>query len=271
VKRIAEALGVSRPHLSTSSRASPTPRGGYDKPDDAGLVPRIERIIELHGTYGYRRVTALLNREVGVVRVNHKRIYRIMKNAGLLLPKHTGLPERTHDGKVITLKSDLRWCSDGFEIRCWNGERVYVAFSLDCCDREAIAWVARSAALTGQEIRDLMAMTVEARFGGGSTPHPVEWLSDNGPPYTAHQTRAFGAACGLLVCNTPAYCPESNGMAEAFVKTFKRDYVYLGRVDDAATVIAQLPSWFADYNEVHPHRGLKMLSPNQFRRLNSNP
>jgi hypothetical protein len=32
---------------------------------------------------------------------------------------------------------------------------------------------------------------------------------------------------GLVVCNTPAYSPESNGMAEAFVKTLKRDYAYL--------------------------------------------
>jgi hypothetical protein len=39
-----------------------------------------------------------------------------------------GKPTRTHDGQVVTLRSDLRWCSDSFEIRCWNGERVQVAF-----------------------------------------------------------------------------------------------------------------------------------------------
>ena len=99
--------------------------------------------------------------------------------------------------------------------------------------------------------------------------HPVQWLSDNGPPYTANETRAFGRACGLQVCNTPSYSPESNGMAEAFVKTFKRDYVYLGDISTAAAVLAQLPAYFADYNENHPHKGLKMLSPRQFRRLHA--
>jgi pterin-4a-carbinolamine dehydratase len=39
-------------------------------------------------------------------------------------------------------------------------------------------------------------------------------------------------------------------MAEAFVKTFKRDYVYLNRLETAATVLAHLPTWFEDYNEV---------------------
>jgi putative transposase len=93
----------------------------------------------------------------------------------------------------------------------------------------------------------------------------VQWLSDNGPPYTAHATRDFGSDSGLLVCTTPAYSPESHGMAEAFVKTFKRDYVYLARLADAASVLAALPVWFEDYNQHHPHRGLGMKSPRQFR------
>ena len=28
-----------------------------------------------------------------------------------------------------------------------------------------------------------------------------------------------------------------------------------------------LPSWLEDYNEAHPHKGLKMLSPREHRRL----
>ncbi len=50
-------------------------------------------------------------------------------------------------------------------------------------------------------------------------------------------------------------------MAEAFVKTFKRDYVCLNDLPDAATVMASLPEWIEDYNRSHPHKGLKMKSP----------
>src|ERR1700748_2701682 len=94
----------------------------------------------------------------------------------------------------------------------------------------------------GEMIRDLMAESVEQRFGASAmrTTHAVEWLSDNGPPYTAHETRDFGEALGLLVCTTPAYSPESNGMAESFVKTFKRDYVYVNDLRDARSVMQQL-------------------------------
>ena len=268
MKPVAEALGISRSHLSESFRRGPRERGSYEREGDEGLLERIRAEVGERPSYGYRRVTARLNRDADEI-VNHKRVYRLMKRAKLLLPKYGVLPERLHDGKIITLASDLRWCSDSFEIRCWNGERVHVAFSLDCCDRENIAWVAADRHLDGADIRDLMAQSVEARFGTTHTPHPIEWLSDNGPPSTAHETRCFGALSGLLVRTTPSYSPESNGMAEGFVKTFKRDYVYFGDVDSARAVLAALPRWFADYNENHPHKGLKMLSPRQFRRARS--
>jgi putative transposase len=269
VKAVAEALRVSRPHLSATARQPGSTRGGYSCSDDVAVLERIRLTVKARPSYGYRRVTALLNRQEPDRRINHKRVYRLMKRSQLLLARYGTKPERPHDGKVITMASDLRWCSDGFEIRCWNGERVHVAFALDCCDREAIAWVAADRHLDGGDIRDLMAQAVEARFHATRTAHPVEWLSDNGPPYTAHETRSFGASSGLLVRNTPSYSPESNGMAEAFVKTFKRDYVYLNDVSSARAVLQHLPAWFADYNEHHPHKGLNMLSPRQFRRLRS--
>ncbi|QDF04307.1 hypothetical protein BHS04_13980 [Myxococcus xanthus] len=70
---------------------------------------------------------------------------------------------------------------------------------------------------------------------------------------------------------TPAYSPQSNGMAESFVKTFTRNYVYGNELPSASHVFAQLPLWFDDYNRCHPHRRLKMKSPLKFRTANSHP
>src|SRR5437870_4949661 len=56
------------------------------------------------------------------------------------------------------------------------------------------------------------------------------------------------AELGLVPITTPAYSPESNGLAEAFVGTFKRDYVSGAELRDAETVLAQLGGWFDDYN-----------------------
>ncbi|WP_153003913.1 integrase core domain-containing protein, partial [Aureimonas ureilytica] len=58
--------------------------------------------------------------------------------------------------------------------------------------------------------------------------------------------------------------PQSNGMAEAFVRTIKRDYVRVSALPDARTVIDTLPIWFEHYNTVHPHKALGYLSPREF-------
>lgn len=63
-----------------------------------------------------------------------------------------------------------------------------------------------------------------------------------------------------------ANSPQSNGMAESFVNTFKRDYVARMDLRDAPTVLAQLQAAFQYFNEVHPHSSLKVRSPREFRR-----
>ena len=52
----------------------------------------IRRLVDTRQTYGYRRITALLRRELAEdnqPRVNHKRVYRIMKQNGLLLARQS--------------------------------------------------------------------------------------------------------------------------------------------------------------------------------------
>lgn len=141
-----------------------------------------------------------------------------------------------------------------------------MAFALDCCDREVISWTASTRGVSGEMIRDLMLDCVERRFGTSRAPHSVQWLSDNGSCYTARETVEFASWLGLDSCFTPVRSSESNGMAEAFVRTFKRDYAYVHDRPDAKTLFAQLAEWFEDYNERHPHKGLRMKSPREFIR-----
>jgi hypothetical protein len=72
---------------------------------------------------------------------------------------------------------------------------------------------------------------------------------------------------GLVPITTPAYSPESNGLAEAFIGTFKRDYVEGAELRDAETVLAQVGGWFADYNTQAPHSTLGMRSPHDYRAM----
>jgi putative transposase len=270
VKRVAEVLGVSRSQLHARLTSEAKPRSSYRLIDDADLLPPLRTLVDERPTYGYRRITALMNRErlkISLPRLNHKRVYRLMSQNKMLLQRYTGKPPtRAHDGKIITIRPNLRWTSDGLEIACWNGQVVRVAFALDTCDREVMAWCAGTGGITGEMIRDLMVESIERRFGDRALPNPIQWLSDNGSCYRAHETIDFAIALGFVPCFTPVRSPQSNGMAEAFVKTFKRDYVYVHDRPDAQSVLSQLSAWFEDYNESHPHKGLQMKSPREFIR-----
>ena len=275
MKGVAETLGVSRSQLAERVRSGLKGRERYRKSEDAELLAALRTLVDERATYGYRRIGALLNRErekAALARLNHKRIYRLMSQNGLLLQRCTGKPPgRAHEGRIISIRPNLRWTSDGLEIACWNGEAVRVAFALDTCDREVMAWCASRSGISGEMIRDLMLESVERRFGAAPLPHPIQWLSDNGSCYRAHETIDFAIRLGLVPCFTPVRSPQSNGMAEAFVKTFKRDYVYVHDRPDAQTVLSQLSAWFEDYNESHPHKALQMKSPREFIRSYQQP
>ena len=269
MKAVADVLGVSRSNLHDRLKGTTKPRRRYHKAQDAALLPLITALVTARPTYGYRRITAVLNRQLradGLAPVNHKRVYRIMQAHSLLLARHyTERPDLAHDGKVIVMRSNLRWCSDGFEFTCWNGDVVRGAFIIDAHDREVIAWCAvANAGISGSDIRDMMLEAVETRFGTYRAPQLVEMLSDNGSPYTAKDTRIFARQLGLKPCFTPVRSPQSNGVSEAFVHTLKRDYVQVTPLPDAASALALIGTWFADYNDHHPHSGLKMRSPREF-------
>lgn len=113
-------------------------------------------------------------------------------------------------------------------------------------------------------MREMLIEAVEKRFGAVEAvpaEHRLEFLTDNGGAYIAADTRAMARSLSLSPINTPVCNPQSNGMAESFFNTFKRDYVARMDLRDAATVLAQLPSAFEHFNELHPHSALKMRSP----------
>ncbi|XJM74892.1 IS3 family transposase [Escherichia coli] len=239
--------------------------------DDTDVLRRIHHVIGELPTYGYRRVWALLRRQTeldGMPAINAKRIYRIMRQNALLLERKTAVPpsKRAHTGRVAVKESNQRWCSDGFEFRCDNGEKLRVTFALDCCDREALHWAVTTGGFNSETVQDVMLGAVERRFGNELPASPVEWLTDNGSCYRANETRQFARMLGLEPKNTAVRSPESNGIAESFVKTIKRDYISIIPKPDGLTAAKNLAEAFEHYNEWHPHSALGYRSPREYLR-----
>lgn len=276
--RVCEALGLARSNVHLRHSRLPSWSDGRTQrtpKDDEQLIVMLRGQIAELPSYGYRRACALVNRhraQHGLSAVNAKRVYRVMAASGLLLPKAPGRRQssRPHQGKVSVQASDMRGCSDGFEIKCDSGETVTATFTKDCCVREVVAFRAwNGKGLPGEPVREMLIEAVERRFGAVEAlppGHALEFLSDNGSAYIAHDTRKIARSLGLKPINTPVCSPQSNGMAESFVNTFKRDYVSRMDLSNAVTMLAQLPAAFEHFNEIHPHSSLKMKSPREFRR-----
>ncbi len=272
MKTVCEVLGVARSAVAVKRVRSSDWRDGRRArvTNDAGLVEEIQAHVAHLPTYGYRRVWALLRRsreQSGAPCINVKRVYRVMREHQLLL-RRPGVrrDKRRHDGRVAVDRSNTRWCSDGFEFRCDDGTPLRVTFALDCCDREAISWAATTGGHSGDVVRDVMLAAVEQRFGTTQAAQPIEWLTDNGSAYIDHRTRSFARELGLEPLTTPVRSPQSNGMAESFVKTMKDNYVAYMDKSDAPTALSRLAIAFEHYNERHPHKALKYRSPREFRR-----
>ena len=266
IARVSKELGISRQALYKNSTGKV--RQFYHRKDDEKYLSMIREEVLKRSTYGYKRITTMVNRKLDQP-INRKRVARLMKIYGLMLPKNGILrPNHEGTGKVMVLHSNTRWCSDGFEIRCFNREKVYVAFVLDCKDRQAISFVSNKEPLCKGNIQSLMIQSVEARFSRLHTPRTIQFLSDRGSVYMSIETKQTARHLGLEPCFTRAYSPESNGMAEAFVKTFKRDYVYTNDCESADHVIAKLKEWFDDYNQA-PHSALDYKSPLEYLQANN--
>ncbi|EGI4405339.1 IS3-like element IS2 family transposase [Escherichia coli] len=273
VSLVSRCLRVSRAQLHVILRRTDDWMDGRRSrhTDDTDVLLRIHHVIGELPTYGYRRVWALLRRQAeldGMPAINAKRVYRIMRQNALLLERKPAVPpsKRAHTGRVAVKESNQRWCSDGFEFCCDNGERLRVTFALDCCDREALHWAVTTGGFNSETVQDVMLGAVERRFGNELPASPVEWLTDNGSCYRANETRQFARMLGLEPKNTAVRSPESNGIAESFVKTIKRDYISIMPKPDGLTAAKNLAEAFEHYNEWHPHSALGYRSPREYLR-----
>lgn len=141
----------------------------------------------------------------------------------------------SHDGKVMVMRSNLRWRSDGLEFTCGNDEVIRLAFTNDTFDREITAWTAvANGGISESGVRDMMLEALEKRVGSTKAPNPIKHLSDIGSACCSPHTRPLAQTSHASSRSNP------NGMPEAFVKTPKREYNRISPLPDAQTAPRQI-------------------------------
>jgi len=231
-----------------------------------------EAIVEIAGkkaTYGTPRVKAVLERDYAMTASKYM-VHRYMKEEGLLITRsRTRGSSRPHTGKIAVEQSNTRWASVITSIKCWNGQKIRLAFIIDCCDRSIISWKA-GLHMQACDIELMIQEAIFLRFGDELPPkNQLQFLHDNGPDgpsvrYIEKELLKSLKSWNIENCNTPTYSPQSNGMCEALNGTFKRDYVFENCLDSAQVIIDQIQNWVDEYNNFAPHSALNMKTPNEF-------
>lgn len=225
--------------------------------DEDALTQQILSLACQYGRYGYRRITAMLNR--GGIRVGKDRVQRIWRRAGLKVPPRHKPRARLwlNDGSCIRLRPERPnhvWSYDFVSAWTHDGRSLRLLTLIDEFTRECLA-IKVSRRLGSQEVIETLADLMLLR----GVPEHIR--SDNGPEFTAQALREWLTTVGARTLYIEPHSPWENGYNESFNGRL-RDELLNGEIfyslKEAQVVIE---AWRREYNMVRPHSALGYQPP----------
>ena len=226
--------------------------------DEKRLTEDIITLATKYGRYGYRRITALLNNQMGW-RVNHKRVERIWRREGLKVPKKQ--PKRSrlwlNDGSCIRLRPEQKdhvWSYDFMVERTGNGRAFRILNIIDEFTRECLRIKVNRKISSQDVIDELFNLFI---FRG----IPEHIRSDNGPEFTARAVRRWLNRLGVKTLFIEPGSPWENGYIESFNGKLRDELLnreIFTTLEEARVLIEQ---WRREYNRVRPHSALGYRPP----------
>jgi len=221
------------------------------------------RLKELAGQwkrFGYRRLHILLQRQ-GLT-VNHKRVYRLYKDAGLSIrSKKKRLPaQQRGKPEPAGQHPNTRWSMDFVSDRLMSGRRIRILNVIDETTRECLAAVADTS-LTGQRVARELNHLVE------TLGKPMEILTDNGPEFTSNALSAWTYSQKIGHRFIDPGKPIQNAHIESFNGKMRDEFLNEHWFRSLDEVRQRLEMWRHQYNMIRPHSSLGNLTPSAYRQM----
>jgi putative transposase len=235
-----------------TQRYRPTQREDEDR-----LTQAIVALASQYGRYGYRRITALLQRAGW--KVGKDRVERIWRREGLKVPKRQK-PRgrlRLNDGSCVRLRPTHAghvWSYDFVSSRTHDGRSVRILNLIDESTRECLLIRAERRWSSAKVIGALADVMVWKGV-------PEHLRSDNGPEFVAKDLRKWLADTGAKTLYIEPGSPWENGYCESFNSKLRDEFLNGELFYSIKELRVLAERWRVHYNTVRPHSSLGYRPP----------
>jgi len=231
---------------------------GRVRVDEAELVERLKKFARRRRRRGYRLAHRELRRDG--VKVNHKRVYRLWKGAGLNVPPRKSrkrIRGVAAPRPVIAQQPNEVWCIDFLEDKTFSGAKLRILCVSDEFTRESLA-IETGRFFRSERVCHVLQELIRRRGAPGAL------RMDNGPEFLALALRGLCYRCGINACYIEPGKPWQNGFAESFHARLRDEFLDGEVFFSANDAQVRLSSWRHDWNEERLHSSLAYVTPHQF-------
>lgn len=220
------------------------------------LRERLVRLAREKPRYGYRRLQVLVEREGE--RVNHKRLWRVYREAGLCLKRK----KRKHCVRVGSPRRELtganqEWALDFAHDVLAAGRTIRVLSVIDAFTRECLALEVD----TGFASRRVTRVLDEIIASRG---RPLAIRCDNGPELTSRHILAWALEWKIELRHIQPGRPTQNAHVESFHGRLREECLRVSWFMNLFDARRKIASWKTEYNEQRPHSSLGYRTPAEF-------
>jgi putative transposase len=226
--------------------------------DDSELQSQLRELSRQRSRFGYRRLHVLLP---GGEKINHKRIWRVYREAGLSLKrkkrKHLVRTGRPLDPACFP---NEEWALDFVSDAISSGRSIRLLNIADAYTRECLALEIDTSFASRRVTRVL-----EAVIGERGAPRRIR--CDNGPELTSRHFLAWCNERKIELLHIQPGKPMQNGRLESLNGKLRDEFLNISWFRNLFDARRQAKAWREDYNLVRPHSSLAYRTPAAFANL----
>ena len=226
--------------------------------NDEPLRARLVELAREKPRFGYRRLHILLDRSGE--RVNHKRVYRVYREAGLTVKrKMRKRLLRLGSPRPVLTGANQEWALDFAHDGMASGRALRVLSVVDACTRECLALEVDTSFASRRVTRALEAILAQRE-------KPLAIRCDNGPELTSRHFLAWCIERQIELVHIQPGKPQQNGHVESFHARLRDECLNVSWFENLWDARRKIAAWRKEYNEERPHSSLGYQTPAEYAR-----